>query len=72
MFIKYDVHVATDVTSRGIDISKISHVISFDIPGTVDAYIHWIARTGREEQPGLSFTLSGQEDAPMYEKSRCV
>ena len=33
---KYDVLVATDLASRGIDVSLVSHVINFDMPNTVD------------------------------------
>ena len=62
---QYDVLVATDIASRGLDISEISHVINFDIPDTADAYIHRIGRTGRVERSGDAFTLAVTEDAPM-------
>ena len=62
---KFDVLVATDIASRGIDISEISHVINFDIPDTVDAYIHRIGRTGRVERSGEAFTIAVVDDAPM-------
>jgi ATP-dependent RNA helicase RhlE len=62
---KYDILVATDIASRGIDVSDISHVINFDIPNTVDAYIHRIGRTGRAQATGKAFTLSGPEDEKM-------
>jgi ATP-dependent RNA helicase RhlE len=60
---KYDVLVATDVASRGIDVADISHVINFDMPDTVDAYTHRIGRTGRVEKSGEAFTLATPEDA---------
>ncbi len=60
---KYDVLVATDVASRGIDVADISHVINFDMPDTVDAYTHRIGRTGRAEESGEAFTLATPEDA---------
>ena len=62
---KFDILVATDIASRGIDISEISHVINFDIPDTADAYIHRIGRTGRVERSGEAFTIAVQEDAMM-------
>lgn len=50
--------VATDVASRGIDISALSHVINFDIPGDDDTYIHRIGRTARGEgMAGEAYTL---------------
>ena len=54
--------VATDIASRGIDVSSISHVINYDIPSTVDIYIHRIGRTGRAAKEGEAFTLITQED----------
>ena len=60
---KYDILVATDVASRGIDVADISHVINFDMPDTVDAYTHRIGRTGRTEKSGEAFTLAVPEDA---------
>ncbi len=62
---KYDILAATDVAARGIDVSEISHVINFDIPDTVDAYIHRIGRTGRAHRSGEAFTFAGPADEQM-------
>lgn len=62
---KYDFLVATDIAARGIDVSEISHVINFDMPNTVDAYIHRIGRTGRASHTGEAFTFAQPADAPM-------
>ena len=62
---KYDILVATDIAAHGIDVPEISHVINFDMPDTVDAYIHRIGRTGRALQSGEAFTLAVTADAPM-------
>ena len=62
---KYDFLVATDIAAHGIDVPEISHVINFDMPDTVDAYIHRIGRTGRALQTGEAFTLAVMADAPM-------
>jgi ATP-dependent RNA helicase RhlE len=61
----YQVMVATDIAARGLDVESISHVINFDIPDTVDAYIHRIGRTGRAERTGDAFTLITPEDHDM-------
>ncbi len=49
--------VATDVASRGLDISGISHVINFDIPPSPDVYVHRIGRTGRVGRSGRAITF---------------
>ncbi len=59
---RYQVLVATDIASRGIDVANISYVINFDFPSTPDAYIHRIGRTGRSEQTGKAFTFMTPDD----------
>lgn len=39
--------VATGVAARGLDIEGIQHVINYDLPNTIDEYVHRIGRTGR-------------------------
>ncbi|OPJ87130.1 putative ATP-dependent RNA helicase DDX4 [Patagioenas fasciata monilis] len=39
--------VATSVAARGLDIEKVQHVINFDLPSTIEEYVHRIGRTGR-------------------------
>lgn len=46
--------IATDVMARGLDLEKLSHVISFDTPTFPENYMHRIGRTGRAEQQGKS------------------
>lgn len=55
--------VATDIASRGIDVSGISHVINYDMPSTVEAYTHRIGRTGRADKTGEAYTLITHEDS---------
>ena len=62
---KYDILVATDIASRGIDVSEISHVINYDMPNTVEAYTHRIGRTGRACHTGEAYTFAGQADETM-------
>jgi ATP-dependent RNA helicase DeaD len=47
-----DIIVATDVAARGLDVERISHVLNYDIPYDVEAYVHRIGRTGRAGRAG--------------------
>lgn len=49
--------VATDVAARGIDVNGVTHVINYQLPMTLDSYIHRIGRTGRAGQTGKAFTF---------------
>lgn len=61
----FKILVATDIAARGIDVSRISHVINYDMPDTADAYTHRIGRTGRAARTGDAFTLFTREDVQM-------
>ncbi|HYG19473.1 MAG TPA: DEAD/DEAH box helicase [Ohtaekwangia sp.] len=54
---KLRVLVTTDVTARGIDVVKVSHVINFDVPILYEDYVHRIGRTGRAFQDGKAITF---------------
>src|SRR5215467_10327300 len=60
---RFEVLVATDIASRGLDIADVSHVINYDVPQHPEDYIHRIGRTGRMEATGDAFTLMVAEDA---------
>ena len=47
-----DIVIATDVAARGLDVSRISHVINYDMPMDAETYVHRIGRTGRAGRSG--------------------
>ncbi len=61
----FQVLVATNIAARGLDVTHITHVISFDVPSVPDDYVHRIGRTGRAEAEGDAFVLV----SPAEEKS---
>ncbi len=61
----FQILVATDIAARGIDVTRVSHVINYDIPSTPKAYIHRIGRTGRAARTGEAFTFITTEDRDM-------
>ena len=58
---------ATDVASRGLDISNVTHVINYDVPQHAEDYVHRIGRTGRAKTEGEAFTLCKPEEIPLVE-----
>ena len=54
--------VATDIASRGIDISKLSHVINYDLPEVAETYVHRIGRTGRAGESGEAISFCCAEE----------
>ena len=55
--------IATDLVSRGLDISDVTHVVNFDMPDDSSNYIHRIGRTGRADKDGvaISFITKAEE-----------
>ena len=65
---KLRVLVSTDVTARGIDVVKVSHVINFDVPVFHEDYVHRIGRTGRAFQEGKAITFATKAELYHIEK----
>jgi ATP-dependent RNA helicase DeaD len=49
-----DVLVATDIAARGLDVSHVTQVVNYDMPGDPETYVHRIGRTGRAGRTGQS------------------
>ncbi|KAL6042117.1 DNA/RNA helicase, DEAD/DEAH box type, N-terminal [Balamuthia mandrillaris] len=65
---KYDILVATDVASRGIDVKGVTHVINYDMAKNIEDYTHRIGRTGRAGSKGVAITFLTNDDADvMYD-----
>jgi superfamily II DNA/RNA helicase len=54
---KTNILIATDVASRGLDVKDIDLVINYDMPMTIEDYVHRIGRTGRAGAKGLSYSF---------------
>ncbi|CAD5231202.1 unnamed protein product [Bursaphelenchus xylophilus] len=55
--------LATDVASRGLDVSDIKFVINYDYPNNSEDYVHRIGRTGRRDNTGTAYTFFTMNDA---------
>jgi ATP-dependent RNA helicase RhlE len=49
--------VATDIAARGIDITKLPHVVNFELPNVAEDYVHRIGRTARAGEEGAAISL---------------
>lgn len=60
--------LASDVAARGLDIPGVDHVIHYQVPRTIENYVHRSGRTARASREGLSVTLVSPDEAPNYRK----
>ena len=63
----FNLLVATDVAARGIDISDLTHVVNYSIPGTPESFIHRAGRTGRAGKNGCAITFFTPGEKRRYE-----
>jgi ATP-dependent RNA helicase RhlE len=64
--------VATDVAARGLDIDAVSLIVNYEVPHTLDTYVHRVGRTGRKDLPGHALTLadpSERRDLELIERA---
>ena len=55
--------VATDIVSRGIDVTGVSHVINYELPNEPESYVHRIGRTARAGNSGIALSFCDKEEA---------
>jgi ATP-dependent RNA helicase RhlE len=62
---RVSVLVATEVAARGIDVDDISHVVNYDVPQSVESYLHRVGRTARAGRGGEALTLVSPNEEAM-------
>ena len=67
-----DILVATDVASRGIDIRRVGHVISYQVPVNPLLYFHRMGRTARAGDSGKAYTLVSREEFGDFARIRSL
>ena len=59
--------VSTNLTSRGIDVPTVENVINYDIPESVEEYVHRIGRTARMGREGTALTFVSEWDLDFFD-----
>lgn len=60
--------IATDISSRGIDIPNVEYVVNYDLPEVAENYVHRVGRTGRGVQRGIAISFCSSEEKPILEE----
>ena len=60
--------VATDIASRGLDISNVGYVINYNVPEHSEDYVHRIGRTGRANRDGTAITLFSSDETEFLKR----
>ena len=71
---EFQIVIASDIASRGMDLPNVSDVLSVDLPQDLDYYFHRAGRAGRFKNDGQSYVLynSHEEDSLARLKQRGV
>lgn len=64
----FKVMIATDVSSRGVDIPNVDFVINYDLPTEAENYVHRVGRTGRGRMKGKAISFCSQEENVQLEE----
>ncbi|HEX7407018.1 MAG TPA: DEAD/DEAH box helicase [Candidatus Binatia bacterium] len=59
---RYRILIATDIAARGIDVAGIGRVINYDLPHTVEDYVHRVGRTARADADGHASSFAAPEE----------
>jgi ATP-dependent RNA helicase DDX59 len=60
--------VCTGVLGRGMDLLKVRQVILFDMPNSIDEYVHQVGRASRMGEEGMAIVLVNDEDRKLFKE----
>jgi len=62
----FQILVATDIISRGIDIEDIDLIVNYDVPYDPEDYVHRIGRTARAQSDGVALTFINTKEKKIF------
>lgn len=62
----YEVVVSTGVLGRGLDLVNVKLVVNFDMPSSMDEYVHQVGRVGRLGQNGTAITFINNNSKRLF------
>lgn len=65
---KFQLLVATDIISRGIDIEDIDLIVNFDVPHDPEDYVHRVGRTARAQADGVALSFINQKERLTFKR----
>ncbi|CAE6503686.1 unnamed protein product [Rhizoctonia solani] len=65
---KIDLLVCSDLVARGVDISHVAHVVSYDVPVDMRKYVHRVGRTARAGRKGDAWSLVEDQEARYFKQ----
>ncbi|KAG9128085.1 ATP-dependent RNA helicase dbp6 [Ceratobasidium sp. 392] len=63
-----DLLVCSDLVARGVDISHVTHVVSYDVPVDMRKYVHRVGRTARAGRAGDAWSLVEDQEARYFKQ----
>ncbi|XP_078483962.1 ATP-dependent RNA helicase DDX24 [Ciona intestinalis] len=60
--------IASDVAARGLDIPGVKYVIHYQVPRTMETYIHRSGRSARSGKDGLSLLFVSSDEMSFYKR----
>lgn len=60
--------IATDISARGIDIQGIEYVVNYDLPESLENYVHRVGRTGRGNEKGQAISFCSTEEKEILKE----
>ena len=65
---KANILLTTDAVATGLDVPNVNWVLHFELPNSLESYVHRAGRTGRAGQSGTSVVFVSDPDRPLINR----